>query len=118
LSALRDGCDALESASFGRFLAAENCPGGYGAERGHFYPPILASRIVSYVAALAQIKLDCECTYHNLRESIYPIDATQENLNQVAEDAPDLQAIAEWEGSGPVRYSDDPALLVIAPNSD
>jgi hypothetical protein len=79
---------------------------------------VLASRIASYVAALAQINLDCECTWPYLTESLYPIDATQDNLNRVAEDAPDLESIAEWGGFLRARYSANPVIFCITENSD
>jgi hypothetical protein len=92
---------------------------GFYAETGHFdRSQLLASRIASYVTSLARIGLDCECTWRCLTESLYPIDATQDNLNRVAEDAPDLDSIAEWKGFGRVRYSNDPVIFFMTENSD
>ena len=88
------------------------------AESGHFDPyDLLASRIVSYVSALRAIDLDCECTWRNLTEGLYPIDATPENLRRVAENPPDLDSVACWDHPR-VRYSDEPAIFVLAENSD
>jgi hypothetical protein len=34
----------------------------------------------------------------HMTESVYPIDATQENLERIAESAPSLDSIADWTG--------------------
>jgi hypothetical protein len=92
---------------------------GYGAENGWFKRGSLrSSRIVSYVAALSRIGVDCECTWSYLTESLYPIDATQGNLDRVAEDAPDLETIADWKGHSRARYCSDPAIFFMTENSD
>jgi len=92
---------------------------GYFAESGHFNrDSLLASRIAAYIAALARIGLDCECTRRFLTESLYPVDATQENLNRIAEDAPDLDSIAHRNGHSRARYSDQPAVFFLTQNSD
>lgn len=92
---------------------------GYGAEAGHFSSSdILASRIARYVNALAELGLDCESSWRLLTESVYPIDATQENLDRVANSAPQLSDIVDWDGSIRVRYSSDPAILLLTDNRD
>ena len=93
---------------------------GYCGDNGHFYrgAPILASRIVSYFTALARIGLDCECTYPHLTEALYPIDATQDNLDRIATDAPLLDEIADWTDFTRARYSDDPVIFCMVQNSD
>ena len=91
-----------------------------GFAANHFYrgAPVLASRFVSYVAKLTSIGLDCECTWPYLTEGLYPIDATQDNLDRIADDAPDLETIADWKGFLRARYSDDPVVFLITENSD
>jgi hypothetical protein len=92
---------------------------GFFAESGHFYSgQVLASRIASYVAALGQIGVDCESTWRYLTESLYPIDATQENLNRLSKDAPDLATIANWSGFIRARYAADPVIFFMTENSD
>jgi hypothetical protein len=92
---------------------------GFFAENGHFDSgQVLASRIASYIAALGQIGVDCESTWRYLTESLYPIDATQENLTRLAEDAPDLATIANWSGFIRARYANDPVIFFMTENSD
>jgi hypothetical protein len=92
---------------------------GFFAESGRFdRSQLLASRIASYVAALASIGLDCEGTWRYLAESLYPIDATQDNLCLVAEDAPDLNSVADWKGFVRARYTVDPVIFFMTENSD
>lgn len=92
---------------------------GHFAEMGLFNThELLASRLARYVAALDQIGLNCEASWRHLREGVYPIDATQENLDALSDDPPDLRSVVDWGGSPPARCSDDPAILVIAQNSD
>jgi hypothetical protein len=92
---------------------------GFYAATGHFdRHQLLASRIASYVTSLARIGLDCECTWRYLTESLYPIDATQDNLHRVAGDAPDLDSMADWKGFSRARYSDNPVILFMTENSD
>jgi hypothetical protein len=98
-----------------RLIARE----GYGAEKGNFdRSQLVASRIASYVAALARIGLDCEASWRHLTESMYPIDATQANLDRVAENAPELASIAAWEGRQWAGYINDPAIFFLTENSD
>jgi hypothetical protein len=98
-----------------RLIARE----GYGAETGHFYrSQLLASRIATYVTALQRLNLDYECSWRYLTESLYPIDATQDNLNRIAEDAPGLESVADWKDYVHVRYSSDPAIFFMTENSD
>jgi hypothetical protein len=95
-------------------IAREN----FFAESGRFdRADLLASRIVSYVSALKAIDLDCECTWRNLTEGLYPVDATPENLRQVTENPPDLDSIAYWDYPR-ARFSDEPAIFFLAENSD
>jgi hypothetical protein len=92
---------------------------GYGAENGYFNrSSLLSSRILSYVAALKRIGVDCECTWSYLTESLYPIDATQSNLDQVAEGAPGMETISDWKGHSRARYCPDPAIFFMTDNSD
>ncbi len=92
---------------------------GYFAEDGRFYKfDILASRIAWLVKALAALDLDCESSWRLLTDSVYPIDATQENLERLAVSAPVLDEIADWTGVIRVRFSDDPVILLLTENSD
>ncbi len=92
---------------------------GFAAENGHFYHgSILASRIAAYVGRLKKLNLDCEATWPLLTESVYPIDATQENLNRIAQDAPDLDSIADWTDYPRARYNPNLAILLLTENSD
>ena len=77
-----------------------------------------ASQIVSYSAALNAIGLDCEASWRHLQEGTYPIDATQQNLDRLAVDAPDLRSIADWTDRRPGRYSRDPVILVLTEDSE
>jgi hypothetical protein len=98
-----------------RLIARE----GYFAETGHFDGhQTLASRIACYIAALTRIGVDCECTWRYLKESLYPIDSTQDNLNRIGEDAPDLESIADWNQFMRARYSNNPAIFFMTQNSD
>jgi len=91
---------------------------GFGAEKGNFdRTSLLASRIASYVQSLARAGLDCECTWRHLTESLYPVDATQSNLDRVAEDGFDLQSIAKWPYPEAIYYS-NPAIIFMTENSD
>src|ERR1700722_2376780 len=56
---------------------------GWDGDGGHFYEPY-PSRVSSYADALSDIDVPCKNTWVHLAESLYPIDATQENLNWVA----------------------------------
>lgn len=90
----------------------------YGEDDGWFSQDgVRASQIVSYSAALAAVGLDCDVTWRFLQQGTYPIDATQQNLDRLAEDAPDLRAIADWRGRAPNRYSRDPVILVLCDDS-
>jgi hypothetical protein len=94
---------------------------GFGAETGHFdRHQVLASRIAAYVAALRQIGLDCEASWRYLTESLYPVDARQDNLDRIAENAPDLETMVEWRGyKPPLRgYLQDPVIFFVTENSD
>jgi hypothetical protein len=90
---------------------------GFGAENGRFSSSdLLASRIANYVAELKRIAVDCECTWPYLTESVYPIDATNDNLARVAEDAPTLGDLAvAYE---PARFDNNPVILCLTENSD
>ena len=91
---------------------------GYFAETGHFdRDQLLASRLTTYLKSLSNLGLDCECTWRMLTESLYPIDATQKNLNLVAEDVLDLKSLAQWHYP-PVRYLSEPVILFMTKNSD
>lgn len=88
---------------------------GYGIS--HFNrSDVLASRIANYVEALKRIGVDCECTYRELTESVYPIDAIDENLARVAEDAPNLSDLAA--DYRPVRFDPNTVIFFLAENSD
>lgn len=88
-----------------------------GLHGGYFWSDnVLASDITNYVRDLDELDLDCECTWRLLTESVYPIDATAENLKTIAADLPDLSHAVE--GDLPPRYDSNAAILVIAQNSD
>lgn len=90
---------------------------GWAAEGGRFNRiDLLASRISEYVAALKQIGVDCECTWRYLTEGMYPIDATDDNINYLAEDAPKLSELAV--NYARARYDSNVAIFVLAENSD
>jgi len=90
---------------------------GAGLHGGYFWSMnVLASDIANYVRDLAELGLDCECTWPLLTEAVYPIDATAENLKTIAADLPDLSCAIE--GELPHRYDSNVAILVIAENSD
>lgn len=92
---------------------------GLYAESGHFNRrDILASRIADYVASLASMGLDCEASWGYLSESLYPVDATQKNLNRVAENGPSLELLADWSNVVRARYSKDPVIFFMTENSD
>jgi hypothetical protein len=90
---------------------------GWYGEDGHFYEPT-DSRVSWYTTALSNIDVRCKNTWTHLAESLYPIDATQENLDRVAEDAPILESIADWEGIEQAGLSSDPVILFLTMNSD
>lgn len=75
-----------------------------------------ASEICTYCHDLSVLGLHCELTWRLLTESLYPIDATPENLEKVALDAPCLNdlVVGEWR----CRYGEGPAIIVLAQNSD
>jgi len=79
---------------------------------------LLASRIVRYVNGLNELDLDCESSWRHLTESVYPIDATQENLDRIAENAPKLDDLVDWSGFIRARYANDPVILLLTENSD
>jgi hypothetical protein len=90
---------------------------GWAAEDGRFSRiDLLASRISNYVAALRRIGVDCECTWRYLTEGVYPIDATDDNLDCLAEDAPKLSDLAV--NYAPARYDSNVAIFVLAENND
>ncbi|WP_237354832.1 hypothetical protein [Xanthobacter sp. YC-JY1] len=91
----------------------------YFAEEGRFNKSdILASRLANYVKALGALGLDCEWSRHLLTESVYPIDATQRNLNRIAADPPALDGLVDWAGMTRERSSLNPAILLLTENSD
>jgi hypothetical protein len=98
-------------------IAREGC----GAEGGRFdQDNLLASRLISYASMLNEVGLNCECSWRHLSESLYPIDATQENLQRIAEDAPELDDLADWTHMDflRARYSPSLAIFYIVENSD
>ncbi|WP_296583369.1 hypothetical protein [Xanthobacter sp.] len=91
----------------------------YFAEEGRFNKSdILASRPANYVKALGALGLDCEWSRHLLTESVYPIDATQKNLNRIAADPPALDGLFDWTGMTREQSSLNPAILLLTENSD
>lgn len=91
----------------------------YFAEDGRFNKSdILASRLANYVKALGELGLDCECSRHLLTESVYPIDATEKNLDRIAADAPALDGLIDWAGMTREASSLSPAILLLTQNSD
>lgn len=88
----------------------------YDGEAGVFHQNHLrASHIVWYVATLERLGLTCEISWRNLNEAAYPIDATQENLNLITEDAPPLSEIADWSACEPENCA---IILLLSDNSD
>lgn len=88
----------------------------YDGEAGFFHQSRLrASQIVSYVTTLGRLGLTCETSWSNLNEAAYPIDATQENLDIITEDAPPLSEIADWSAHEP---QDCAIILLLSDNSD
>src|SRR5262249_34823732 len=64
------------------------------AKRGNLYTERVTARdIAAYSAALENIGLDCDFSYPHLMESVYPIDAVQDNLDRIAENAPLLREL-------------------------
>jgi hypothetical protein len=87
--------------------------GYFEAAAGHFYASNLgASDIVAYSAALAANGVHCERSFRLFEEAVYPIDATQEHLDLLAEDAPVHSRIADPRGYGGLT------IVVLAENSD
>lgn len=90
----------------------------YYAETGHFDRfQMNVSLLVEYVRELSRSDIDCEASWRLLEEAIYPIDATQPNLERVCLDAPDLSQITRWGNRVP-RYIDNPTILLLTENSD
>lgn len=86
----------------------------YDEDDGWFVRDALrASQIVSYSAALNAVGLDCEVSWRLLQEGTYPIDATQRNIDRLAEDPPDLRALADWKDCGPGSLGRDPVILAL-----
>lgn len=91
----------------------------YFAEGGRFNKSdILPSTRANYVKALGELGLDCEWSQRLLTESVYPIDATQKNLNRIAADPPALDRLVDWTGMTRERSSLNPAILLLTQNSD
>jgi hypothetical protein len=98
-------------------LARQIAQEGWGADNGRFDSfDLLASRIAWYLTALKRIGVDCECTWRLLTEGVYPIDATDANLHRLVEDPPELSDLAL--NYSPARYDPNPAILILADNSD
>ncbi|MGO4670280.1 hypothetical protein [Bosea sp. 2RAB26] len=90
----------------------------YAAENGWMIRDELpASRIVRYVNGLSALDLDCESSWRHLTESVYPIDATQENLDRIAENAPNLDDLFDRAGFTQALYFNDPVILLLTENS-
>lgn len=85
----------------------------FEANGGRFYRGgLIVSDVIAYVAALADLGLHCERSYHLLEEAVYPIDATQDHLDLLAHDAPSLNQLSEGSGYGGL------AIVILAENSD
>jgi hypothetical protein len=84
--------------------------GYWGSNLGWGGPPPLAE-LTRYREVLLPLGLDCNRTYADLREGLYPVDATQEALERAARNPPDLKALT---GNRP----DFATLCFLAPNSD
>ena len=90
----------------------------YYADNGHFDRQSMnVSLIINYVAELEKLGLDCEASWRLLEESIYPIDATQDNLDRICLAPPRLAPITRW-GEDVPRFITDPAILLLTENSD
>ncbi|MEI2299550.1 hypothetical protein [Ensifer sp. MJa1] len=88
----------------------------YGRDAGFVHHDNLrASQIVSYVEMLARLGLNCEISWKNLTEGVYPIDATQLHLDLLTEEAPPLAEIADWSHEDPEHGA---VILLLAWNSD
>lgn len=98
-------------------LARKIAQEGWAADDGRFnHTDLLASRIGWYLNALTEIGVDCECTWRYLTEGLYPIDATDDNLSLLCEDAPELHELAL--NYSPVRYDSNPTIFILTENSD
>lgn len=87
------------------------------AHRGNLYQErITAEDIATYHNDLIKIGVNCDYSYPHLIESVYPIDATQANLDVLAEDAPRLERITV----PPTNIHDrkNLAMFVLTDNSD
>jgi len=85
----------------------------FEAAGGHFYRGNLgASDVIAYVAALADLGLQCERSYPLLEEGVYPIDATQGHLDLLACDPPSLDRLADESGYGGLT------IIILSENSD
>ena len=80
---------------------------------GHFYQGnLLASDLISYVSALAELGFHCERSYSLLEEGVYPIDATQEHLDFLAFNAPKRDQLVDGTDYGKLT------IIILAENSD
>jgi len=85
----------------------------HGANGGRFHHDALAlSDIIEYAGALKLFELDCETSFRLLQEGVYPVDATQANMDLVFCDAPDRSDILDGFGFGNLT------ILILAENSD
>jgi hypothetical protein len=90
------------------------------AETGHFdREQLLASTLAAYINALSGLGLDCESSWRQLIESVYPIDPTPENLLKLTGDWTEVAALMAKELTQRVRYSfGDPYIFLLTENSD
>lgn len=90
------------------------------AETGHFdREQLLASTLAAYIDALSGLGLDCESSWRQLTESMYPIDPTRENLLKLTGSSKEVDALMAKELAQRVRYSfSDPYIFLLTENSD
>jgi hypothetical protein len=89
----------------------------YFAETGHFHKgnehvPQIAELISRYHVRLEDLGLDCKVSRDVLQEAIYPIDASQSNMNKLAATPVDMSAV--FQG----RDTLNPVILLLSSNSD
>jgi len=90
------------------------------AKSGNLYTGRVSARyICEYSGDLNKIGLDCDFSYPHLMESVYPIDAIQDNLDRIALDAPRLNSLGRgFHGPYGKRTNRNLIIVAITENSD
>ncbi|MQB40295.1 hypothetical protein [Rhizobium sp. ICMP 5592] len=90
------------------------------AETGRFdRERLLASTLAAYINALSGLGLDCESSWRQLIESVYPIDPTPENLLKLTGNWTEVAALMATELGQTTRYDFyGPYLFLLTENSD